>query len=65
MSNSYAQKAALWNLYGKTEMASLWSQLLLNLNTDNLTLGRPYIGEGICLAMCNLANIFLLEGKDY
>lgn len=63
MANSYEQKAALWLLFGKSEMSSLWSQLLLYLNTDNLTLGRPYLGEGVCQAMCNVANTLLLEGK--
>ncbi|CAH1961189.1 unnamed protein product [Acanthoscelides obtectus] len=29
ISNNYAMKAALWQVYGKTEMSSLWSQLLL------------------------------------
>lgn len=30
-----ANTAALWSLYGKTEMASVTCQLLLNLNTSN------------------------------
>lgn len=64
MSNSYSQKSNLWLLYGKTEMSSLWSQLLLHLNTDNLTLGTGYNGEGTCQAICNIANNLLMEG-DY
>lgn len=31
---SLANTAALWSLYGKTEMASINCQLLLNLNTS-------------------------------
>lgn len=30
---SLANRAVLWSLYGKTEMASVCCQLLLNLNT--------------------------------
>ncbi|CAG9099570.1 unnamed protein product [Plutella xylostella] len=31
---SLSNTAALWSLYGKTEMASIYCQLLLNLNTS-------------------------------
>ena len=62
MTNSYAQKAALWCLYGKTEMSSLSSQLLLHLNTSNPTQGvQSYNGEGTCQAICNIANILTEE----
>jgi len=58
MTSSYAQKAALWCLYGKTEMSSLCSQLLLHLNTANPTQGvQSYNGEGTCQAICNVANV--------
>lgn len=64
MTNSYAQKAALWCLYGKTEMSSLSSQLLLHLNTSNPTQGvQSYNGEGTCQAICNVANILTEEGE--
>ena len=60
MTNSYTQKAALWCLYGKTEMSSLSSQLLLHLNTSNPTQGvQSYNGEGTCQAICNVANILM------
>jgi hypothetical protein len=60
MTNSYAQKAALWCLCGKTEMCSLSSQLLLHLNTSNPTQGiQSYNGEGTCQAICNVANILM------
>lgn len=62
MTNSYAQKAALWCLYGKIEMCSLSSQLLLHLNTSNPTQGvQSYNGEGTCQAICNIANILMEE----
>ncbi|KAG8222193.1 hypothetical protein J437_LFUL001285 [Ladona fulva] len=62
--SSYAQKAALWNLYGKTEMASLSSQLLLLLNTKDDTPGSPGNNtEGSCLALCNVANYFIHHGE--
>ncbi|KAJ4439043.1 hypothetical protein ANN_14999 [Periplaneta americana] len=65
MTNSYAQKAALWCLYGKSEMSSLSSQLLLHLNTSNPTQGvQSYNGEGTCQAICNVANMLTEEG-DY
>lgn len=63
MSNSYSQKSSLWALYGKTQMASLWSQLLLHLNSDNLSSGKVYNGEGTCQALCHIANTLLMEGE--
>lgn len=60
MTNSYAQKAALWCLYGKTEMSCISSQLLLHLNTANPTQGvQSYNGEGTCQAICNIAYILM------
>ncbi|CAG2067160.1 unnamed protein product, partial [Timema podura] len=65
MANSYSQKAALWSLYGKTQMCSVFSQLLLHLNTAMLAYGSPvYNGEACCQAVCNVANI-LTEQGDY
>ena len=62
MTNSYAQKAALWSLYGKSEMSILSSQLLLHLNTSNPTQGvQSYNGEGTCQALCNVVNILTEE----
>lgn len=61
---SYAQKSGLWLFYGKTEMSSLWSQLLLHLNADSNPLGTTYYGEALCQAICNVALHLLLEG-DY
>lgn len=62
ISNSYALKSSLWQFFGKTEMCSLWSQLLLHLNVDCNSPSQAYYGEGFCLAVCNVANQLLLEG---
>ncbi|CAH1785514.1 unnamed protein product [Owenia fusiformis] len=61
MAISYAQKTALWHLYGNREMASLCSQLLLNLNT--MEAGIYHNGEAGCLVLCNLATHFASQGQ--
>ncbi|RZF48027.1 hypothetical protein LSTR_LSTR002093 [Laodelphax striatellus] len=62
---SLSQKAALWALYGKSEMASLTSQLLLHLNhCDTLTSSTLHNADGTCQAICNVAN-FLIELGEY
>ncbi|XP_056636653.1 anaphase-promoting complex subunit 5 [Diorhabda sublineata] len=63
ISNNYSMKSSLWQLYGKTEMSSLWSQLLLYQNMDSLSPGKAFYGEGYCLAVCNIANHLLVEGE--
>ncbi|KAG5897864.1 hypothetical protein JTB14_024896 [Gonioctena quinquepunctata] len=63
ISNNYSMKSSLWQLYGKTEMSSLWSQLLLYQNMDSTTPSKAYYGEGFCLAVCNIANHLLLQGE--
>ncbi|XP_048245886.1 anaphase-promoting complex subunit 5-like isoform X1 [Haliotis rufescens] len=50
---SYAQKAALWHMYGKRESSSMCSQLVLNLDTSES--GVFHNGESLCIALCNLA----------
>ncbi|XP_049828082.1 anaphase-promoting complex subunit 5 isoform X1 [Schistocerca gregaria] len=65
IANSYAQKAGLWCLYGKTEMTLISSQLLLHLNMSHPAQGvQSYSGEGTCLAVCNVIN-FLTEQGEY
>lgn len=67
ISSSFGQKAALWQLYGKPEIASLLSQLLLYENTSDTSfsaLSKTHYGEGYCQALCHLANQLLLDG-DY
>lgn len=44
-------------------MSSLWSQLHLYLNTENFTAGKSYCDEGYCQAICNIANLLLLQGE--
>lgn len=61
LANSFAQKAALWLLYGKMEMCSLSSQLLLRLNTTDAMPHSGFSGESTCLALCCVANVFIQE----
>lgn len=64
MANSYATKAGLWSMYGKTEMASLMSQMLLHLDLKDPTIGLTcYNGESVCLAICNVTSRFIEEGE--
>ncbi|RZC39864.1 anaphase-promoting complex subunit 5, partial [Asbolus verrucosus] len=63
ISNSYAVKSALWQFYGKSEMSSLWSQLLFFLNIDNNNDSKAFYCEGFCLAVCNVANHLLMQGN--
>ncbi|KAK9882007.1 hypothetical protein WA026_018860 [Henosepilachna vigintioctopunctata] len=63
ISNSYAVKSSLWQFYGKPEMSSLWSQLLLYLNIDNPKPSKAYYGEAFCLSICNVAMHLLAQGK--
>ncbi|KAG5681512.1 hypothetical protein PVAND_010938 [Polypedilum vanderplanki] len=60
ISNCIAERAALWTLYGKHEMASLCSQLLLNSNLK--IMDKTYNGEGLCQAMCNVAMWHAYQG---
>lgn len=61
--NSYMERAALWLLYGKTEMSCLWSQLYLYLNTDTSGLSKTCYGEAFCHSICNIANHLLVQGE--
>uniref|UniRef100_T1IR26 Anaphase-promoting complex subunit 5 n=1 Tax=Strigamia maritima TaxID=126957 RepID=T1IR26_STRMM len=64
MANSFAQKAALWRTYGKNFMTNLSSQILLHLNTaDPMRKGLFHSGEGICLALCNVAVCLIQQGQ--
>lgn len=64
MSNSYAQKAALWHMYGKSCISNLTSQLLLHLNTsDPARKGLYHSGEGVCLALSNVALMVAEQGE--
>lgn len=60
ISNCVSERSALWALYGKYELASLYSQLLLNSNLK--TMERTHNGEGSCQALCNVAMRLALHG---
>ncbi|KAG1666329.1 Anaphase-promoting complex subunit 5 [Nymphon striatum] len=63
MTNSYGQKAALWDMYGKTLMSSLTNQLLLNLNTSEASCkGVYHCNETICKVLCCTAMDFFKQG---
>lgn len=57
---SYAQKGALWTMYGKRENSSMSSQLVLNLDTSDS--GIYHNGESVCIALCDMAKHFADQG---
>lgn len=59
--NCLAEKTAIWSLYGKNDIASLFSQILLNSNLK--TLGKANNGEGNCHALCCLGLWLSLQGE--
>jgi anaphase-promoting complex subunit 5 len=61
ISNCIAERAALWTLYGKNEMASLCSQMLLNSNLK--VMDKTHHGEGLCQAYCNMALWLSYQGE--
>lgn len=61
ISNCVSERSALWALYGKNEMSSLSSQLLLNSNLK--TMEKNHNGEGLCQALCNVAMWLALQGE--
>ncbi|KAL0279939.1 UNVERIFIED_CONTAM: hypothetical protein PYX00_001384 [Menopon gallinae] len=52
--NSYCLKSALWSLYGQSNMASLCSQQLLRLSSEQ---------PPACLALCNVARALANQGE--
>ncbi|XP_054275089.1 anaphase-promoting complex subunit 5-like isoform X1 [Macrosteles quadrilineatus] len=65
VAHSMAHKAALWTLYGKADMASLSSQLLLHLDSVDAIQGlNSYNGEATCQAICGMA-LRLTELGEY
>ncbi|XP_055688027.1 anaphase-promoting complex subunit 5 [Lutzomyia longipalpis] len=63
IANCVAEKAALWTLYGRHELASLMSQVLLSANMTSM--GRAYNGENLCHAICCLALWLSLNGDHF
>ncbi|XP_076090764.1 anaphase-promoting complex subunit 5-like [Mytilus galloprovincialis] len=58
---SYAQKSALWEMYGKRESSAMCSLLVLNLNTA--VNGIFHNGEAVCIALCNVARCHADDGN--
>lgn len=65
MANCIAQKAAVWTLYGKNEIASLCSQLLLHVVRTNSKRENDSMenGEGACQSLCCVALWLSLQGE--
>lgn len=61
ISNCVSERSALWALYGKNELASLSSQLLLNSNLK--TMEKSHNGEGLCQALCNVSMYLAMQGN--
>lgn len=53
MAAGCAQRAAMWHYYGKRQLCSLDSHIVLHLETS--INGVYYNGQAVCIAMCNLA----------
>lgn len=65
MANCIAQKAAVWTLYGKNEIASLCSQLLLHVVRTHSKRENDSMenGEGVCHSLCCVALWLSLQGE--
>lgn len=60
MAISRIERAALWNLYGKNELAACCNQVMLHTNLKRL--GKTYNSDGICEAICSNALWLGLQG---
>lgn len=60
MAISRIERAALWNLYGKNELAACCSQVMLHTSLKRL--GKTYNSDGICEAICSNALWLGLQG---
>lgn len=63
VANCLSQKAAVWQQYGKTELASLCNQLLLQVARSNKESDCIENGEGVCLSLCCVALWLSLQGE--
>lgn len=61
MSTGLAERSALWSLYGKNEVATACSQVLLCSNLQRL--GKMYNSDGVCEALCTNALWIGLQGE--
>lgn len=62
VANCLSQKAAVWQQYGKTELASLCNQVLLHIFRANKASGCIENSESICLALCSVALRLSIQG---
>ncbi|XP_063698464.1 anaphase-promoting complex subunit 5 [Culicoides brevitarsis] len=60
MAISRIERAALWNLYGKNELAACCNQVMLHTSLKRL--GKTYNSDGICEAICSNALWLGLQG---
>lgn len=63
VANSCCQKAAVWQLYGKTELSSLCSQLLLQVVRSSKDSDCIENSEAVCLALCSIALWLSIQGE--
>lgn len=63
IANCLSQKAAIWQLYGKTEIASLCNQLLLQVIRTNKESDCVENSEPACLSLCCVALWLSLQGE--
>lgn len=64
VANSIAQKAYIWQIYGKTELASLCSQLLLQVVRSSRESDCIENSEAVCLSLCSVA-LWLASHGEY
>lgn len=63
VANSLSQKAAVWQLYGKTELTSLCNQLLLQVVRSSKDSNCIENSEAVCLSLCSVALWLSLRGE--
>lgn len=62
VAKSLSQKAAVWQLYGKTELSSLCNQLLLQVVRSSKESDCIENSEAVCLSLCCVALWLSLHG---
>lgn len=62
VANCLSQKAAVWQQYGKTELASLCNQLLLQIFRANKGSDCIENSESVCLSLCSVALRLSIQG---
>lgn len=64
VSISLSQKSAVWQLYGKTELASLCNQLLLQVVRSSKESDAIENNESVCLSLCCVTLWLSLQGDS-